>query len=162
MAVRITTNPERADAMWRVTGYAMCNLFLTMQQGFTSGGLKLGPVELQIFVTVAVANIQKLMRERTVPPEHSGKDALPAEFIVPISRNAIASATGLPRETVRRQVEKLIARGVLVEDPRGGVRTVPDMVTKLGLGETMDPILAEFARAADALLRQGILEAHPA
>ncbi|MBX9796692.1 hypothetical protein [Sphingomonas sp.] len=160
MAPRITTNPDRADALWRATAYHLATLQLTTVQAFGSGALKLGPVELQICLTVAVANVQKLMRERTLPPEYGGKDRLPDDLVVPISRNAIASATGLPRETVRRQVEKLIGRGVLVEDPRGGVRTVPDTINQLGLASVLEPMLTEFSRVAEALLRLGVIELH--
>lgn len=158
MTCLVATNAERAAQNWRVVSFALTNLFLTTHQAFNSGNVQLGPVELQIYLTVAVANVQKLMRERVVPLELSATQVLPREWVVPISRNAIASATGLPRETVRRHVEKLIERGLLIEDPRGGVTPPPGMIDRLGLVGTLEPMLTEFARTAEQLVRLGVLE----
>ena len=98
------------------------------------------------------------MRERQIPEYFTGTDILPREWVVPITRNAIASATGLPRETVRRQVEKMIARGLLIEDPRGGVTPPPGMIDHLSLGPILEPILTEFTRTAEMLIRLGIID----
>ena len=158
MTCQVATNAERAAQNWRVVSFALTNLFLTTHQAYNSGPIQLGPVELQIYLTIAVANVQKLMRERVVPLELSATQILPREWVVPISRNAIASATGLPRETVRRHVEKLIERGLLIEDPRGGVTPPPGMIDKFDLVGTLEPMLTEFARAASQLIRLGVLE----
>ena len=69
MACRVETNGERAAQNWRVVSFALTNLFLTTHNAYNSGALKFSPVELQICLTIAVANVQKLMRERTVPLE---------------------------------------------------------------------------------------------
>lgn len=158
MACRVETNGERAAQNWRVVSFALTNLFLTTHNAYNSGALKFSPVELQICLTIAVANVQKLMRERTVPLELSATQVLPREWVVPISRNAIASATGLPRETVRRHVEKLIERGILIEDPRGGVTPPPGMIERFGIAGQLEPMLTEFARTAEQLIRLGVLE----
>jgi hypothetical protein len=158
MTCLVATNAERAAQNWRVVSFALSNLFLTTHQAYSAGGIQFSPVELQICLTVAVANVQKLMRERVVPLDLSATQVLPREWVVPISRNAIASATGLPRETVRRHVEKLIERGLLIEDPRGGVTPPPGMIEKFGLVGTLEPMLTEFARTASQLIRLGVLE----
>jgi DNA-binding IclR family transcriptional regulator len=44
---------------------------------------------------------------------------LPPELVVPISRRAIARVTGLPTETVRRHVDSMVQRGILVSMPKG-------------------------------------------
>lgn len=138
--------------------FGLANLFLTTHRAFQSTEIAINPTELQIYLTVAVANVQKLMRERQIPEQFSGTDILPREWVVPISRNAIASATGLPRETVRRQVEKMIERGLLVEDPRGGVTPPIGMVEKLGIAPILEPIMIEFTRTAEMLIRLGVID----
>ncbi len=138
--------------------FGLANLFLTTHRAFQSTEIAINPTELQIYLTVAVANVQKLMRERQIPEQFSGTDILPREWVVPISRNAIASATGLPRETVRRQVEKMIERGLLVEDPRGGVTPPIGMVEKLGIAPILEPIMIEFTKTAEMLIRLGVID----
>ncbi len=160
MAVRIATNPDKMSANWRIAMFGVANMFLATQRAFSSGPVPMGPTEILIYLTVCVANVQKLMRERSVPDHFSATAVLPREWVIPISRNAIASATGLPRETVRRQVEKMIERGLLVEDPRGGVTPPPGVIDILGLEPMLEPIVAEFTKTAEQLARLGVIEVH--
>ena len=118
----------------------------------------MGPSVLLIYVTVCVGNIQKLMRERNVPREFIATAVLPREWVVPMSRSAIAAATGLPRETVRRHVGQLIEHGLLIEDPRGGVTIVPGAIQDRGYEPLLEKLLTEFARTTEALLRAGVIE----
>ncbi|WP_374143037.1 hypothetical protein [Sphingomonas sp.] len=160
MTVRIATNPQKMEANWRVAMFGIANLFLSTERAFTSGTVPISPSELLIYLTVCVANVQKLMRERTIPDQFTATSILPREWVVPISRNAIASATGLPRETVRRQVEKMIKRGLLIEDCRGGVTPPAGVIDLLGLGPMLAPLLAEFTKTAEQLARIGVIEIH--
>ncbi|OYY67862.1 hypothetical protein [Sphingomonas sp. 28-63-12] len=160
MTVRISTNPAKMAANWRVAMFGVANLFLATQRAFTSGDIPISPSELLIYLTVCVANVQKLMRERSIPDHFTATAILPREWVVPISRNAIASATGLPRETVRRQVERLIERGLLIEDCRGGVTPPAGVIEMLGLAPMLEPLLAEFTKTAEQLARIGVIEIH--
>lgn len=152
----VATNPAKMAENWRVAMTALCNQFLTMHRTF-SEATQLGPTETLIFLTISVANVQRLMRERSIPAELCGVKPLPREWVVPISRNAIASATGLPRETVRRQVAKMIERGILVEDVRGGVTPPPDIIASHGFEPMLEGVLTEFARTMETLSRTGVL-----
>ncbi|MFM9827485.1 MAG: hypothetical protein ACKVOB_01910 [Sphingomonas sp.] len=158
MTVRVATHPDQFMANWRIVMFSMGKLFLAMQDSMArrSG---MSPNELLIYVTVNIANTQKLMRERSIPPEFYANAVLPREWVVPISRNAIASATGLPRETVRRQIGKMIEQGMLIEDPRGGVTPPIGVVQDLAFAPVLETLVSEFARAADAMMRVGVLEA---
>ena len=62
---------------------------------------------------------------------------------------AIAEATGIPRETVRRKVNDLIARGVLARDGDGALRLSPDGLD--GLDPTMRETAIAVERAIDDL-----------
>ena len=89
MSERIVTNSAQMAANWRVAMSGLTNLFVTMHRALSTP-MALGPTELLIYATIAVANVQKLMRERSIPSGFSGTDILPREWVVPISRNAIA------------------------------------------------------------------------
>jgi len=156
MGTVVTTNTAKMAENWRVAMTALCNQFLTTHRTL-SETIQLGPTEVLIFLTISVANVQRLMRERAIPQELCGTTPLPREWVVPISRNAISSATGLPRETVRRQVAKMIARGILVEDPRGGVTPPPDIIAAGGLEPILEGMMTECARTMETLCRTGAL-----
>ncbi|MEQ1608390.1 MAG: hypothetical protein ABL956_05395 [Hyphomonadaceae bacterium] len=44
-----------------------------------------------------------------------------------ISRLAVADVTGLPRETVRRKINQLLASGLLIEDAHEQIKVVRDL-----------------------------------
>jgi hypothetical protein len=154
----VATRPDRMDEQWRVAMFALTNMFLKTYRLFSQED-QLSPTAILICSTVAVANVQKLMRERTVPAEYAGTQLLPREWVVPISRSAIAAATGLPRETVRRQVAQLVAQGRLAEDPRGGITAPSGFLAQECCAAALEPLMTDFARTAEALLRAGVIEA---
>jgi len=158
--VKLTTVPAEMAANWRVAMFALSNLFLSSHRRL-SGHRAMGPAALLVYVTVSVANIQKLMRERVIPPEYSATAVLPREHVVPISRSAIAATTGLPRETVRRNVARLIEEGLLMEDERGGITVMPGMIANERLEPLLDTMLTDFVRAAEWLLRTGVIKLSP-
>jgi hypothetical protein len=154
---RVGFNPEQSKKNWRVAVVALINLYLSIQRTISNEG-ELGPTEILIYATVATANVQKLMRERTIPLEYAGTAVLPREWVVPISRNAIAEATGLPRETVRRNVARMIERGLLIDDERGGVTQPIGVIEDRGVEPVLDAMLVELLRAIERLQRVGVLE----
>ncbi|MFA5989049.1 MAG: hypothetical protein WC803_05505 [Sphingomonas sp.] len=156
--MRIVTHHEHLMANWRMVMFGIGKLFLSLEEQLSRAS-GMSPNELLIYVTVNVANVQKLMRERNIPREFFAADTLPREWVVPISRNAIASATGLPRETVRRQVARMIERGLLMEDERGGVTPPVGVLQSLAVAPMLESLMTEFARTTEALMRAGVLEA---
>jgi len=158
---RVATVPERMQTHWRAAMFPLLNLFLAMHQSLSEHE-EMGPSVLLIYCTVCVGNIQKLMRERTVPDAFVATAILPREWVVPMSRSAIAAATGLPRETVRRHVGHLVDQGLLIEDQRGGVTIVPGAIRDRGYEPLLEKLLTEFGRAGEALLRAGVIEVKPA
>lgn len=154
---RVATVPDRMAAHWRSAMFPLLNLFLSTHRILAEHD-GMNPSVLLIYVTVCVGNIQKLMRERNVPPDFTATAVLPREWVVPMSRSAIAAATGLPRETVRRHVGLLIERGMLIEDPRGGVTIVPGAIQLRGYQPLLEQLLTEFTRTGEALLRAGVIE----
>ena len=81
-----------------------------------------------IYWSVVVASVGRLLRnedqQRLI---EGGGGPLPEEDHHPISARAIAEATCLPRETVRRKIAAMVAEGHLHQDSRG-VRTRPGLM----------------------------------
>ena len=51
----------------------------------------------------------------------------------------------------------MIESGLLVEDPRGGVTMTPGSIQTRGLEPLLVSMLTDFTRAAEALLRSGVI-----
>jgi hypothetical protein len=83
--------------------------------------------EALIFLTISNRNSEKVMNDAKLRELYgSYTSTIPPEHALLISRLALARATGLPRETVRRKVARLMARGLVIELP-GGLRARPDL-----------------------------------
>jgi hypothetical protein len=110
-----------ADAMernLRLCGFALLNNYLTMHQVIAEH-VRLPPVELLILIATTTGNVQRAVRSAPMPATLKGNQPMPAELAVPMSRRAIARVTGLPTETVRRHVDSMVRRGILLSRPKG-------------------------------------------
>jgi hypothetical protein len=81
--------------------------------------VRLQPVELLILIATTTGNVQRALRTESLPEALRGSKPLPPDLVVPISRRAIARVTGIPTETVRRHVDSMVKRGILVSVPKG-------------------------------------------
>jgi CRP-like cAMP-binding protein len=139
---------------FRASAFAMINCWLN-QQRLMMEAVKMDLTELTIFLTVNVAGIQRLVRLPEIPEAFRGYEALPNELVGSISRRAIAEATGLPRETVRRTVNDLIRRGHLAAAGQHAVTTVRGTVRHEGTAQVPAMLAAEVQRMIDELARLG-------
>lgn len=80
-----------------------------------------------VYLTVAAASTTSHLRDPSLLAELEG-GPLPDALHKPTSGRAVAEATGLARETVRRRIDALVASGRLVRDARG-VRTITDTIS---------------------------------
>lgn len=92
-----------------------------------------------LFLSVTTQNSQNVMLKRDTRRRYASlATPIDPDLMTPVSRSALARSTGLPRETVRRKVAKLIERGLIVDTPRGLI--VPRHVTDNPLyAETLRP-----------------------
>jgi hypothetical protein len=104
----------------RLCGFALLNHYLTMHQVIAEY-VSLRPVELLILIATTTGNVQRTLRPgpEALPDALRGSKPLPPGLVVPMSRRAIARVTGLPTETVRRHVDSMVKRGILVSMPKG-------------------------------------------
>ena len=104
-------NPAQLRIMSRLSMDYVISMYSAILRGSEHD-----PLDTLILCTVAVANVAHLNTDRALSHAYAGFDAPePAEIKRPISRNAVALSLGLPYETTRRRVERLLAEGALAE-----------------------------------------------
>ncbi|TZG24922.1 helix-turn-helix domain-containing protein [Sphingomonas montanisoli] len=113
------------------------------------------PSEYLVFSVVSCANMQRAFRQLAHSDFHSDDLAPARGRDVPISRRRIAEATGLPRETVRRIVQKLILRGYLIESD-GRQILVPQDIAE-GDQDPRD-VMAPILRMVQTLMATGVIQ----
>ena len=74
-----------------------------------------------------------------------------------ISGRAVAEATGMPRETVRRMLVELVAEGLLVRRTQGRV-SVASPLTDPGMTRLLRSLVDEQVRVLERLRQLGVLQ----
>ncbi len=110
-----------------------------------------------LFLTISVRNSEKAMNDPKLRELYgSFSETIPVEHALFVSRMALARATGLPRETVRRKVAKLIARGWVEELPEG-LRARTDLNRDPRYIAVLEPQAQNLRRLFAMLLSTGAL-----
>lgn len=104
-----------------------------------------------VFMTVAAASTSRHLRDPVVLDlvDHG---PLPDHLHRPTSGRAIAEASGLPRETVRRRINDLVKCGLLKRD-HGGVRTTSGLLKRADLLEFARFTVQELSTVSARLSR---------
>ncbi|MEQ5787520.1 hypothetical protein J3454_06400 [Erythrobacter sp. NFXS35] len=120
--LRLELDRDGFAATERLIAYEMVNSMLLttieLQRVFA-----MRPLEYQIFTVIAMASVQRFIRQHQRDPAFLDSTPLSAEHRGSISRRRIAETLDLPLETVRRHVAHLIARGEIIETGRGLLST---------------------------------------
>lgn len=99
-----------------------------------------------LFLSITTQNTQNVMHKRDLRQRYASMSTpVDPDLMTPVSRSALARSTGLPRETVRRKVARMIERGLIVDTPKGLI--VPRQVTD-------NPLYAEALRPQIESLRR--------
>jgi len=110
-----------------------------------------------LFMTISNRNGEKVMSDPKLREIYgSYQSTVPQEHILLISRMALARATGLPRETVRRKVATLIKKGWVIELP-GGLRVNPELNRYSQYVSVLEPQAQNLRRMFTMLLTTGAL-----
>jgi hypothetical protein len=104
----------------RLAGYAIINSQLAML-AMLRDTFGLAPAKLLVFLTVATASVQRHVRRTDLPQIVRGCGPMQADDVGMISGRAVAEATGMPRETVRRMLVEMVEEGLLERRPQGRV-----------------------------------------
>jgi hypothetical protein len=114
-----------------------------------------------IFMTISNRAAEKVMNDPKLREQYgSYNNVIPPEHALLISRMALARATGLPRETVRRKVSKLIEMGWVVE-LAGGLRARPDLNRHSNYIGALEPMAQNLRRLFTMLLAIGAFNTMP-
>lgn len=96
---------------------------------------------LTIYLCVAEATMRPVISDPEFVKSIAREEVAPEEVRGSITMLLVADRLGMPRETVRRKVKKLIDQGLLYEDAKGRVRSTPNFA---------DPRVEESVRAIQA------------
>lgn len=152
----LRVRPERVADKLRLASFILANHYLDASAHLRRA-FGLGQEDVLILLTVAMGNVQRMLRA----PDEEGLALSTAlvdqDRIVPVSRRAVARAAGLPRETVRRRTNAMLDAGVLL--PWGtGLRTALRLVLAPQVQDAVQALTESHAAATRALLRHGLLE----
>jgi hypothetical protein len=142
------------DDELRTLSYAMVNSFVA-QHAIFSAALAMRPAKLLVYLVITAATAQRVMREPGASDEFRAGAKIPPEKLGQISRRAIATATGIPNENVRRVVNELIAEGLVMIGTSRGVRNTGGNLQNARLVGALKQLFAEHMRT-----QQIFLDAH--
>jgi hypothetical protein len=137
--------PERAD----LARFLIGRHFLE-EIHMLAGPQRLDPAMILIAETVAIGTMERSMPR--AGHRTDGQQPRPR----PMSRRAIALATGLPRETVRRRLARLVELGLLKEEA-GGI-ACSDSFIHGGRPEMLADMLARHVSLTNQLIAEGLID----
>lgn len=144
----------------RAAAYEITNTILTMNLRLQTA-LAMRPEELQVFLVIVLATVQRYTRSPEPDPAFLTNIPLPASLAGFTSRRRIADVLGIPLETVRRHVIRLIERGLVVERARGKLCTPGGTLAQLGEVDVPAAIASDLVALSNVLLRQGAFTLAP-
>lgn len=152
---RVSVDEAGLQRELRLAAYLSSNSLL-VQHGLLSG-LGMSPAKLLVYLTISTSTIQRFMRQGDIAPDLRGSAPLDDTMVGHISRRAVAAATGIPRENVRRIIVELIAEGRVIDWPGQGLTASRALLSQAFAQDATRAIVGELARLCDSLLRAGVL-----
>lgn len=151
---RLILDPEGYAARERLFAYEIGNtvlmLNLELQRSF---GLR--AEEFQVFMLIVLTTVQRFARDRKPNKSWLDRTPLPPEAAGSISRRRLSETLDIPLETVRRTVNGLLARGMIVERSRGCLSTSGGTLARLGENALPERMARRFLNVSNTMLKQG-------
>lgn len=107
---------------------------------------------LLIYLCVNEATMRPMLLDPSTPSEVLDMIKPPEEYRGSISRLLVADKLAMPRETVRRKIQQMVAGGFLIEDEEGRVRASTRLAEDI-VQKCVQDVYASVQRY-DARLRQ--------
>lgn len=101
----------------------LLDLFYTMTKHY-----QLDLEAIWIVTVIGHETMRPWISDPALAVKHMTEARVPDSVRGSISRLMVADRTGLPRETVRRRIAELIAKGIVAPDEKGNVRLAGDKV----------------------------------
>ena len=157
--LQIIVDPTQAVAKSRVTAWRLIGMrlrLLALWRGITGGhdeSLILMAVVAITGERVAAQDLNSEFQDMATP--------VPRKMLGRCNISSIAEATGLNRETARRAIRRLMDQGILERGPDRSIHFTEGRMQGANAYRISQTQLDEFARTANALLRDGVLKLHP-
>ena len=153
---RLEVNKSVFDAVERLAvfevGDALLMLNLELQSAF---GLRVE--EFQVHQLIALSTVRRHVRAAGPEGADLGRDPLPVAQAGWISRRRISEVLGIPLETVRRIVARLMEKGMVVERRRGALSTPGGTLQFMHDGASTEQITRRFVATVNTLIRAGVV-----
>lgn len=151
----LTVNDDQACAMSRIAAHRIISMRLRLLALWrdATGGHE----ESLILMAVIAITGDRLTRAEVSPELRNMAHPVPRTLLGRCNISSIAAATGLNRETARRAINRLCERGVLERAPDRSIHFVPGRMQGPEAYRISAMQLEEFARTANALMRDGVL-----
>lgn len=147
-------DPDGFAEVERLVAYEMGNallmLNLELQHRF---GLR--AEEYQVFLLIVLSTVQRFAHASDAGDAHLRRAPLPLDRSSSISRRRISEVLGIPLETVRRIVARLLEGELIVERSRGSLSTKGGTLESLGQDATPERTARRFVATANAMIRLG-------
>lgn len=134
-------------------GNALLMLNLELQKAF---GLR--AEEYQVHLLIVLSTVQRYVRSVVADDPYRSDAPLPADRASSISRRRISEVLGIPLETVRRIVSKLLDMGLIVERRRGALSTPGGTLRQLENDASPDQLTRRLIGTINTLMRTGAVQ----
>lgn len=153
---RLELNPLGFARSERLVAYEMANSMLMLNLDLQQR-VGLRAEEYQVYLLIVVATVQRFVQSGDAEIIHFGRSPLPADLSGAISRRRISEVLGIPLETVRRIVARLLESGMIEERGRGRLSTRGGTLEGLSEDATPERIVRRFVSTVNTMIRVGAL-----
>jgi hypothetical protein len=107
---------------------------------------------------VAVGSLDHLVRQPTFRDTYGDyREIVGVEGQRGVNALSVAGATGIPRETVRRKLKELVARGIVMEKVRGRYIMSPGFLQRKENAAAIDGVIRHFLQLVNEGIGLGVL-----
>jgi hypothetical protein len=154
---RLEISETEAQAKSRVVGLRIAMLTLRLLENWRKYLSVDSESAVIVLATIAIT-MEKFTRSGFDKDLRNVRTTMPPEQLTKCNVSSIAAAIGSNRETVRRKVNRLLDRGVLLRDDQGSLRLSPKYTLSVPTSEMLRSQLEVLAQTGNGLLREEILQ----
>ncbi|KAF0176301.1 MAG: hypothetical protein IV086_18575 [Hyphomonadaceae bacterium] len=147
---------ELPPSLARAGLFAASELFLDIAHVATSY-YKLDLESIWILAVIGQETMRPWILDETLAAEHMSDQLVPPEIRGTISRRMVAEKTGLPRETVRRRIALLEARGLVVFDEHDRARLPGDRIVDPEMHKALRDLIVAVGRFGERMRGLGAI-----
>ena len=151
----LALDPEQACAKSRLAAHRLISMRLRVLALWRD--LAGGHAESLILMAIVAITGDRLTRAEENPELRNMANAVPRSVLGECNISSIAVATGLNRETARRAINRMVARGILERSANRSIHFAPGRTQGPNAYRISKIQLEEFIRTANSLMRDGVI-----